>query len=124
MKEEDFFKIEKTEEFEMTEQFGQTAPESEKVTYKENDILRIENNVYHSWSGVSSCGHADRIKSECWGAVQNWAKNKIFEHSQYRYIRYGNESSRVRVLNRKPPFGARSCSASTTIPCYIEFRKI
>lgn len=48
----------------------------------------------------------------------------MFEYQQYRYIRYGNEASRVSVSQRKDPWtGVRSCGARTSIPCYIEFRK-
>ena len=123
MNENEFFEILETEELEMNESFSDLAQESKEMNFKSNDILRIEENVSHSWSGVTNCGHTDRIRRECAGAVERWARNKMFEYRQYRWIRYGNESSRVHITQRNPPFGPRSCGARTSIPCYIEFRK-
>ena len=125
MTEEELFEILETTELENTSDFGQAMPEAEELNLDSGDILRIEEPIRHTWTGVTSCGHQDRIKNECWGRVQSWAKDKMFEYRQFRCLRYGNGSSRVKIRNRKDPWtGKRSCWAGTTIPCYIEFRKV
>lgn len=123
MKEEEFFENLETEELELNENFGSEALESAELDLKAIGILRIDENVKHSWRGVKNCGDKNRINNECRRAMENWAKNKMFEYSEYRWIKYGNKSSSVRVTQRRARLsGRRSCSASTTIPCYIEFR--
>lgn len=39
-------------------------------SFKKSEVLRIEEQVSHGWSGVSSCGHSDRIKSEATQALE------------------------------------------------------
>lgn len=121
-----FFEVESYLEQENSESFGENNDVLEIHNLLPNDILKIEESVFHSWGGVTSCNHDDRIKSECWGAVTNWAKNKMFEYRHgYSWISYGNESHTVRTSQYKDPVtNKRSCHSRTSIPCYIEFRRL
>lgn len=122
MKKEDFFEIEDTEDFNLTEDFGQHAEESKDKTFNHTDILRIEETVFISWTGVTSCGKAERIRNEIREALKAWANRKMLDYQQYRYISYGNGTSKVHTYYRSR-WGKRSCKSSTSIPFYIEFRK-
>lgn len=124
MKHEDFFTTEEEISVNIKGNLDEVI-EFKKLKLKDSDVLKIEENVNHHWRGVTSCGHADRIKNESWTKVQSWAKNKIFEYREYRYVRYGNKAHTVYVEQWKDPItGKRKCGARTTIPCFIEFRRV
>ncbi len=93
-------------------------------SFDKAEVLRIEEQVSHGWSGVSSCGHSDRIKSEAAQALEAWAKNKIFQYRHLRYIRYGHLGGSARTSSSGGSWGQpRRCRGSLTIKCYIEFIK-
>jgi hypothetical protein len=93
------------------------------LSEKAEEVLRIEEVVGRRWSGVASCGHSDRIQQEAQTALNEWIQKKLFEYRNLRYIRAGSGEGRARWSTNNPPFGARSCSGSLTMPCYIEFNK-
>ena len=93
------------------------------LSQDKDNVLRVEEKVGRSWSGVASCGHSDRIQAEAQAALNEWIKQKIFQYRNLRYLRAGAGEGRARWTDYNPPFGARSCHGSLTMPCYIEFAK-
>jgi len=94
-------------------------------TIPKSEILRIEEKVYVSWGGVTGCCAQDRIDGSCRAKLEEWAKNKMFEHRQLRWLRYGSLSAQVSCSQSRAPWpdNSRSCRGSVSLPCYIEFTK-
>lgn len=92
------------------------------LIYEKSQVLRIEEKVARSWSGVKSCGDADRVQSELNTAVQGWLKEKIFQHRHLRYLNYGYHDVKWRASRTGGGLGgARSCRGSLAMTCYVEF---
>jgi hypothetical protein len=92
---------------------------------KDADVLRIEEDVYASWSGVSGCCDGDTPSNNVNAAFTKWVKDKIFQYRDLRYLRYGQGggTARCRTSSSGFPDNRRSCRGSATVKAYIEFEK-
>jgi hypothetical protein len=90
------------------------------------NVLRVEETIYRSWSGVRSCGDTDRVKAEIDAAIQAWVGQKLLEYVNHQVLRYGAGDASVSTRNSGGsgfPRSPRRCSGSASIPCFIEFKK-
>lgn len=85
------------------------------------NILRIEEEKFHKWSGVRSCGDTDRVASEVNFALEDWAKAKIYENRHLRFIRYSHLGGSYTIRNSSGGTSGRKCSGSLNLKCFIEF---
>ncbi|WP_157966122.1 hypothetical protein [Cognataquiflexum aquatile] len=86
--------------------------------------LRIEETVYRSWSGVRSCGDANRVSNEVRAAYEGWVAEKLFQYRHLRYKTYGHGEGSVRTRNSGGGLGSpRRCNGSLILPCYIVFQR-
>lgn len=105
-------------------EYIEEAPEAVELSIQKSDIVRIEESVHVSWSGVSGCNHQDTVDNNAKTAMESWVKAKMFEHRNWRWVKYGAGVGNFRCSQRKDPWtSVRSCGCSGHIPCYIEFRK-
>lgn len=104
------------------DEFAEFLPPNNK---SKADILRIEEPVYHSWSGVSGCDHPSRKDAELKAAYEGWVKKKLFEYRHLNYITYGHLGGTMRTGNSRAPWpdNNRSCWGNLSITCFIEFYK-
>nr|MBI1230292.1 hypothetical protein [Cytophagales bacterium] len=97
---------------------------SEDFKKSKSTDLRIEETIYRSWSGVRSCGDANRIANEVKVAYEGWVSQKLFEYRHLRYKTYGHGEGSVRTSNTGGNMGSpRRCRGSLTLPCYIIFEQ-
>lgn len=89
------------------------------------DVLRIEEDVYASWSGVSGCCSGDTPNKNVNVEFTKWVKDKIFQYRDLRYIRYGHGGVTARCVTSSSGFpdNRRSCRGSAKVKAYIEFEK-
>jgi hypothetical protein len=122
METNNFYQIEDEGSVELSlEKTIEEAPDARQS--KLTDVLRIEEDVARRFSGVRGCSDSATHNSNALQALEEWAKAKIFEHRDLRYIRYSYLSGSARWTNYTSWDGTRSCSGSVTIRCFIEFRK-
>jgi hypothetical protein len=96
----------------------------DKNTLENADIVRIEEDVPFYWSGVSGCNDNTRAQNEYLKTRNEWAKNKIFEYRQWRWVKFGALSANGRCRQSQDPWtNVRKCSCSGTLKCFIEFIK-
>lgn len=116
--------IEESYTEEKSDELSEEAAELGSISIQNSDIVRIEENVYVNWSGVSSCNHRSRIESEVRSALKRWVERKMYEHRNWRWVRYGAKASTVRCSQSRDVWtGVKSCGCRGHIPFYIEFRK-
>lgn len=102
----------------------ETAHEFKNLTIEKSDIVRIEESVRFSWSGVTGCNTQERADAEYSNTLNSWVKNKMFEYRNWRWVRYGtNGVSGSCSRSRDRWTGVRSCGCRGHLKCYIEFRK-
>lgn len=103
--------------------FVQVSPHYENKTMDTIQILRIENTLVASWSGVSSCGEIERMKRNTDEKAIIWIKDKLFEHRESKWIRYGwyYETPNVRESKEPWPSNKRSCTGNVKFVAFIEF---
>jgi hypothetical protein len=113
-----------------TEQASATFPgiepeiSNDKIKVNQSSVLRIEEQVRVLWRGVTSCCDQSRIDQEVKSEFKRWIEQKKSEHKDLLFLRGGAPESRVSCrASDGRPIGERSCSASTTLACYIEFLK-
>lgn len=100
------------------------AIEANELNLTAGDILRLEENVTGRFSGVRSCSDPNVHSAKALAAMNKWAQEKIFEHRDLRYIRFGHLGGNASWRNYTSWDGKRSCSGSVTVKAYIEFRKL
>jgi hypothetical protein len=119
-----FYKIENQESSSLSiEQHFDEAVNSTTLSIEPSDILRIEEEVSRSFSGVRSCSSPDTHTSNAIIAMNEWVQCKLFENRNLRYIKFGNYGGTAHWTDRWAWDGTRSCSGYVVIKCYIEFRK-
>ena len=85
MSTENFYHIdEEGKEDLISENIIDEAPEIENLTLRAGEILRIEEKVTRRFSGVRSCSKPSTHASNASAAMNEWAKNKIFEHRGFK----------------------------------------
>ncbi len=101
------------------------SPSYKDVNVDPSNILRIESELYASWSGVNSCDKRERLISNTDEAALKWVKNQLFENRNSQWIRYGWYYETPKVTNRRNPWpdSSRSCTGSVKFKAYIEFKK-
>lgn len=120
--------LEKIETTELTHDFvanlDETSFNYKSLNLSNSDIVRIEEDVSFSWSGVTGCNSNDRAQSEYQNTLKAWVKNKLFEYRNWSWVRYGAIEANGRCSQSKDPWtGVRRCGCSGKLKCYIEFRK-
>ncbi|MCG2419366.1 hypothetical protein K8089_10055 [Aequorivita sp. F47161] len=102
----------------------ETSLNFKSLNLSNSDIVRIEEDVRFSWSGVTGCNSNDRAQSEYQQTLKAWVKNKLYEHRNWSWVRYGATEANGRCNSSKDPWtGVRRCGCSGKLKCYIEFRK-
>ena len=96
---------------------------SDANNYDAGKILRIEGNATERFGGVRSCGDSDVHQAAAKRALNEWAKNQIFEHRNLKYTRFGHLGGTAQWTNYTYWDGRRGCSGHVSIKCFIEFRK-
>ena len=121
--EKKLFEILETNEIELNEDVDEKS--SDFQSSSNNDILRVEEDIGASWSGVSNCGNDGRISSACRRRLEEWARDKMFEYRHLKWIRFGHQwPVRARITRRRNRWtNERSCRGSATLNCYMEFEK-
>ena len=98
--------------------------EADNLNLTDSDIVRIEENVPFHWSGVTGCNNHDRAQNEYKKTLTNWVKNKMYEHRNWRWIRYSATEAIGRCTQYRDRWtGKRSCLCRGSLKCYIEFRR-
>ncbi|MFK5855084.1 MAG: hypothetical protein QM503_03060 [Bacteroidota bacterium] len=105
-------------------EMNETAYEIKSLSIEKSDIVRIEESVYFSWGGVTGCNTQERADGEYSKVLKSWVKNKMYEHRNWRWVRYGtNGVSGTCNSFRDRWTNVRSCGCRGHLKCYIEFRK-
>ena len=91
----------------------------------DQDVLRVEEDVYASWSGVSGCCSGDTPQKNVNAAFAKWVKDKLYQYRHLRYTRYGHGGGTAHCTTSTAlwPDNRRSCRGSATVKGYIEFVK-
>jgi hypothetical protein len=91
----------------------------------EQDVLRVEEDVYASWSGVSGCCSGDTAQRNVNAAFARWVQEKLYQYRHLRYTKYGHGGGTARCTTSTSPWpdNRRSCRGSATVKGYIEFVK-
>ena len=89
---------------------------------KSDNILRIEEKVQVTWTGVKGCSrHVDRNVKK---ALEKWVKQKMFEHKDLRWVQYGSKKSSFKCSRSKDPWtSVRKCGCLGKVPFFIDFQK-
>jgi thermitase len=87
----------------------------------EENLLRIEATISHSYSGVSGC--ASSAQSEAGRAATAWAKKVKQQYAHLRYKRSGHSEGIARNSSGRRWDQSRWCKTTVTVRCYIEFYK-
>ena len=125
MNEKDFFGAVDVVEISI-EEITDLKVDADEERLKDFEVFRIDEIVPRRWTGVSSCGTQERVNAEARAALEGWAKNKIFQYRDLRYIRYGTPGGTANSwYNGGGGFGGsgRTCTGVISLPCYIEFRR-
>jgi hypothetical protein len=102
-----------------------SAYELNTLESKDLEIVRIEGDASFLWSGVTGCNNNDRVQGELQKVMDQWAKDRIFEHRNWRWTKYGAISTHGRCYQRRDQWtGVRDCDCRGYLKCYIEFRKL
>lgn len=102
-----------------------SAYELSSLDSKDFEIVRIEGDASFNWSGVTGCNDNDRVQSELQKVMESWAKDRIFEHRNWRWTKYGAISTHGKCYKRRDRWtGVRDCGCRGYLKCYIEFRKL
>lgn len=90
-----------------------------------SNILRVEGNVGASWRGVRGCADAPTPRQKVEEAANNWIKEKMFEHKNFKWIKYGWDVPVISIRRWRDPFPDRRnhCSGTANFKIYIEFEK-
>ena len=87
----------------------------------EENLLRIEETISHTYSGVSGC--ASSAQSEAGKAARAWANKKKQQYAHLRYKRSGHSEGVARTTSGRRWNQSRWCKTTVTVRCYIEFYK-
>lgn len=89
------------------------------------EVLRIEEDVYASWSGVRGCCSGDTPNNNVRAAFTKWVQKKLYDYRDLRYIDYGHGggTAHCSTSNSGWPENRTSCRGSATVKAYIEFVK-
>lgn len=100
-------------------------PNIEKDKILVGNVLRVESKLTATWSGVRSCSDISIHKQNIETTANNWIKNKMFEHRNEKWIRYGWDIPKITIRNGRNPFPNRSryCRGTANYNIYIEFEK-
>ena len=92
---------------------------------EKEQVLRVEETLTASFSGVRSCGDSARAASEAKNRLEQWVQTKLFEYRDLQYLGYGTGEGRHTWSNSTGPWpeNRRSCRGTVTFPAYIEFKK-
>lgn len=87
------------------------------------DVLRIEEDVFASWSGVSGCCEQSTVDSNANSAFTKWVQEKLYTYRHLNYKTYGHGGGNARCSNSREPFPSnrRSCRGSIILKAHIEF---
>jgi len=106
------------------EKFNETTFKLDKLNQLDSDIVRIEETVPFSWSGVRGCNDNERAQSVYKEVLTNWVKDKMFEHRNWEWVRYGATEANGRCHESRDRWtNERSCGCRGGLKCYIEFLK-
>lgn len=106
-------------------EFIQISPSYEDVNLDTVNVLRIESKLTANWKGVQSCGDQDRVYRNTDERALVWIKDKLFEHRDSKWVRYGWYYEKPNVRNWKDdwPSSARNCRGSVEFVIFIELEK-
>ena len=125
MENKDFYTIDNEDSLDLNlEHYVDEASDSKTLNLQQSEILRIEEEVSRSFSGVRGCSDSNTHNSNATAAMNEWAQRKIFENRNLRYIRFGHLGGTAYWTNRTAWDGTRSCTGYVVIKCFIEFRKL
>jgi len=107
------------------EELAESAFEEKSLNINISDIVRIEEKVDFYWSGVSGCNNNATAQTEYKKTLTKWVKNQMFEHRNWRWVKYGIIEATGRCSQSRDRWtNVRTCRCSGKLNCYIEFRKI
>ena len=87
-----------------------------------SEVLRIEQTIRTSWSGVDSCKKRSRATRAVAGRLEEWANGKMREHRGLRFMRYGLvRGFRYNWQSRRRLNGSRRCWGWSEFRVFIEF---
>lgn len=110
----------------LSEELNETAHEFMSLKIADSEIVRIEGDAPFHWSGVRNCNNDADAQVNYKAAIAKWVQKKMFEHRDWRWVRYGAKSVEGRCTQYTPGTfsgGSRSCLCRGVLKCYIEFRK-
>lgn len=88
------------------------------------EIFRLTATVPHAWHGVSGCCDEQRKLDEISGRFAQWRDEQIQANPTLAVHDARWDTAEVHCRKRGAVMGGtRKCSASTNIPCWIEFLK-
>ena len=103
--------------------FSERAEGSHEKSMPPADLLRVEEDLPMSWSGVSSCCDRERIDNECKAQFDSWLGRQVSGHPGHQMVNYGHGGGSVRCSqsNSGWPDNRRSCRAGVTVRAFAEF---
>lgn len=87
------------------------------------DVLRIEETIATSWSGVSGCCDQETVDNNADAVFVAWVQKKLYEYRHLSYKTYGHGGGTAQCSSSRAPFpdNSRSCRGSISLDAYIEF---
>lgn len=106
-------------------EFIQISPSYEDVNLDTVNVLRIESKLTATWSGVRSCRDQDRMIRNTDEKALVWIKDKLFEHRESKWVRYGWYYGKPTVRNSSEPWPSRaeSCTGRVEFLIFLEIEK-
>jgi len=97
--------------------------ENDKIKINQESILRVEEQVRVFWRGVKSCCERSRITREVESEFARWVEKQKSAHKDLMFLKAHAAKSTITCRSSEGGVFDResSCSASTTLACYIEF---